>query len=933
MKHRFLLVFFLAITWHALGQFYDNGQDPFSIRWKQLNTPHFQFIFPSLLDSLAQVYAYNLEQVYSGVNQSLPVNPKKLPVILHSQTILANGEVGWAPARMNLFSVAPQDNYFQPWEQHLVLHESRHNVQLNYLNQKTTKALGVLFGEAAVGAVLGVQVPLWFVEGDAVFYETAASKAGRGRVPDFGMPVKAQIQKKEIYSYGKAMFGSYRDFVPDRYAMGYQLVAYGRSVYGPGLWEQALNEVSKYPFFLRPFSKGLKMTSGLNERQFYKKVYDSLTIEKSGDAINEGVISLVKQIDKKYPVYTNYYNPQPLNEGLLVYKESYDEPGVFVFIDKTGSEQQLLMPGYVFDNTFSYHDSLLVWNEYRSTRYSHKNFINITSYDLRTHKLKYLQQKGKSFYSRIAPNGKEILSAEVDSLMHWYITIREIQQGALLEQYRFDTLQPLQPDWLPNSDGFVFIGVSDKGKSLGVINRNTREITWILKDELLEIQQPKALKSGVLLKGTYGTASNLFFYAYADEKWYLVTEQPYGVGEAFLKSDTLYYAAYTADGYRPVKQPLVLNSVLKPQAFTNDLVETIALQENLVSFSSKNRELYPVKNYSRFAHLFHIHSWAPLAIKAESDQVGIGASVMSQNVLSTSFLTVGYQYYRAENYHEYFVNYQYKGFYPIITTQYSLLDFAYDKPDQNGDLHHISGYQNYLYHNWTFPFYLDRGKWYRRINPAVAYQFIDVHYNPDTTLILNNRKQHKFQASLYMYQLQRTSFRDLAPKWGQSFYAQYETAPFDTAAVSQWTIFGRLYFPGLLKNHSLQFYGGYQQKQEGSFSLSSKLLYPRGYAALPYQELSSFQADYSFPLVYPDLNLLEVLYIKRITLDAFYDFGAYNYQNLWKTQQSIGGTLGFDFHALRFVAPIKFSLTYAHLLSTQKPYFGVNFSVNFSALY
>jgi hypothetical protein len=935
MNRFFLFFIFFLIVLQSLGQYYDNGQAPFSVRWNQINTPNFQLIFPEPLDSLAQVYASYLEQVYPNVNKSIQVQPKKLPVVLHHKTIMANGEVGWAPARMNLFAVAPQDNYFQPWNQHLVLHESRHNVQLTKLNTGTTRALGWVFGEQAVAAVLGLHLPLWFVEGDAVAFETGSTLAGRGRIADFLMPLKAQVNEKGIYSYGKAMFGSYADFVPNRYVLGYHLTANGSLQYGNGLWNQTLDYVARNPWHPRPFSGSLKKQTGLPERKFYKaslqaliKSNESTSIEVADTLSGYRFISKHSKSD-----YVNYYHPLAVKGGVLAYKTSLGEIGSFVLIDTSGNETSLYKPGLVFDNVFSGNDSLLVWNEYRATRFEQQNYANIVVYNFKQKDITYLQTRGRAFYSKINSQANQIVSSEVDESLQWSLTVRDLYSGELIQKVLFDTLQPVQPEWDETGKRVAFIAISSSGKSLGILNLETGKTDWLLKNELLELNQPFFVPGGLLFKGTYNNVSNFFYYAFDSKKYFLLTQTAYGVGSASYANGEILFSEYTSDGYKLSAQKLLPLFEAKPQAYQDALVEHLAKQEQVVDFSKSSFGEYPVTKYRRISHLFNLHSWAPLAIRTESNEVGIGASLMSQNVLSTSFLSAGYQYHRAEAFNEFFVNYTYKGFYPIVENEYRWNDFAFIGTDQHSQTHHISGSQHYFNHNWSFPFLFDRGKWFRRLSLGMGYNYIGINYNPDTTLVLTNKIQHKTRLSAFIYQLRRTSLRDLAPQWGQVFYMQGEKTLNSNKPEYQWTFWGRLYFPGLLKNNSWQLYGGWQQKEENVFVLPNRLAYPRGYALYDFETLLTYRMDYHLPLWYPDLNVFEALYIKRLTLNLFHDLASYTWQGAKRYQESLGATLGFDFHAFRFVAPLHFSITYAHKQTLNEPYLGINFIVNFNALY
>jgi hypothetical protein len=919
----------------VLGQYYDNGQAPFTVRWNQINTPNFQLIFPESIDSLAQVYASYLELTYPSVNKSILAQPKKLSVVLHHKTIMANGEVGWAPARMNLFAVAPQDNYFQPWNQHLVLHESRHNVQLNKLNTGTTRVMGWVFGEQAAAAVLGLHLPLWFVEGDAVAFETGSSLAGRGRVADFLMPLKAQVAEKGIYSYGKALFGSYADFVPNRYVLGYQLVADGSLRYGSSLWDHTLEHVARNPWQLRPFSNSLKKQTSMMERKFYQASLHELKQSHEFKSIKTrdtlpGYRSLTKTTKLDY---VNYHHPLDVQNGIIAYKTSLSKIGAFVFIDSLGNEKTIYKPGYIFDDVFSGNDSLLVWNEYRATRFEQQNYANIVVYNFKQNVITYLQTRGRTFYSNINSQASQIVSSEVDESLQWSLTVRDLLSGELLQKIAFDTLQVVQPAWDELGKRIAFIAISSAGKSLGVLNLETGKTDWLLKNELLEVNQPFFVPGGLVFKATYDNVSNFFYYSFNSKKYFLLTQTAYGVGSASYANGEVLFSEYTSDGYKLSAQKLLPLYEAKPQAYHDALVGHMAKQEQVVDFSKSNFGDFPVTKYRRISHLFNLHSWAPLAIRTESNDVGIGASLMSQNVLSTSFLSAGYQYHRAEAFNEFFVNYTYKGFYPIIENEYRWNDFSFSKTDQEMKTHLISGTQHYFNHNWSFPFFFDKGKWYRRLNLGIGYNYIDINYHTDTTLVLTNRTQHKSSISAFVYQLQRTSHRDLAPQWGQVFYMQGEKTLNSSKPEYQWTFWGKLYFPGLLKNNSWQLYAGYQQKEEGLFVLTNRLAYPRGYALYDFETLLTYRMDYHLPLWYPDLNVFEMFYIKRLTLNLFHDLASYTWQGAKRYQESLGATLGFDFHAFRFVAPLHFSITYAHKQTLNEPYLGINFTVDFNALY
>jgi hypothetical protein len=88
MKKSLLLVFGLLSPFLDLAQVSTNSlqQNPPSVRWSKINTPHFRLIFPTTNTEEGQRLANVLETVYEPVSSSLGKNPRKISVLLQNQT-------------------------------------------------------------------------------------------------------------------------------------------------------------------------------------------------------------------------------------------------------------------------------------------------------------------------------------------------------------------------------------------------------------------------------------------------------------------------------------------------------------------------------------------------------------------------------------------------------------------------------------------------------------------------------------------------------------------------------------------------------------------------------------------------------------------------------------------------------------------------------
>ena len=169
-------------------------------------------------------------RLYRHAN-TLGQKPKKIAMIMHADGGVSNGNVALAPRKSELYTM-PSQEPGDAWLEHLCTHEFRHVVQFDKINQGLTHGLYYLFGEIFPIAVVGVYLPMWFLEGDAVCFETSVGHVGRGRSPEFLGEMKAQMVEKGIYSFPKAILGSQKDYVPNRYNMGYFMTANTRRHYG-----------------------------------------------------------------------------------------------------------------------------------------------------------------------------------------------------------------------------------------------------------------------------------------------------------------------------------------------------------------------------------------------------------------------------------------------------------------------------------------------------------------------------------------------------------------------------------------------------------------------------------------------------------------------------------------------------------------------------
>lgn len=924
-SRRLLFLFFALATLSAHGQFYDSGQDRF-MRLSHIKTEHFDVIFPRSEKQLGLLYANNLEQVYKTGGLSLNWHPRRVPAVLRTATAYSNGEVVWAPRRMNLMTTALPDNYPQRWDQQLVLHEFRHVVQTDKLNQGASLYLGYLFGEQYTGLLLGLHVPLWFMEGDAVTYETGASLSGRGRTSNFENDLAAQVSQKGIYHYHKGMFGSYADHVPTKYHLGYQLVNYGRINYGAELWQNCLNRVATHPIALRPFGRAIRNTIGLREPEFYRKALEPLVAPIKAEPENATIITSCNSDN-----YANYFFPHNVAGEIVAYRENMSDIAAIVRIDSSGKERIIKHTGLMAVKHLSASNGTLVWNQRRATRWEMFNHSQIVTYNFDKHRKRTIVRRGRYHISTLSESGQLIASACYTDSTHWGITIHDLK-GRLVQRIPTGKAVPVSLAWTDNDRKMACIINIDNVKRVIIYDLSSRQADTIFSaaDDISDIV---VANRTILFTGDYNGNTAWYQYDKADSSCRLVATSGFGTGSGSVSGDTLLFTFYTADGYMIAKKKITdgqIDSGL-PQTRETDYTRHLSATEQQVKFDSDSS--FVVKRYSRLAHLLNIHSWGPLSVRIDENEIGPGLTFMSQDALSTSFLTAGYQYYIADRIDDYFAEYLYKGFRPIIGVRGDLKFTDLKITDKRGNIREFESKMHELSAVLQLPMVLHNGAFNTTAQLQTGYQLRQQIIEEKT----NRRNQsdtllQTTSYTAYLQHLRRMSHRDLQPRLGFTLRADYMNYLYGESADYQASVQGRIYLPGLLANHGFSIYGAYQERGRNNLIFNNSVSYPRGYLSTANTRFVSLLTSYAMPILYPDICIANTLYIKRIKTTMFFDC-AKLYNQCWDNLQSTGVDVTADFYIFRIPVPVTAGVRYSRLLTLNDNYFRFLLSMNFNSLF
>jgi hypothetical protein len=271
--------------------------------------------------------------------------------------------------------------------------------------------------------------------------------------------------------------------------------------------------------------------------------------------------------------------------------------------------------------------------------------------------------------------------------------------------------------------------------------------------------------------------------------------------------------------------------------------------------------------------------------------------------------------------------------YPILDFQVDYgkrESYTYDTANQRVD---FSWMETNFSSEVSVPLNFSSGRFFRKLEPSV--EFIYSQADVDTVIpdILNESYNFKtIDYRIYGFNLLKTVERDMYSRWGQIVDVMLRTAPFDGDIPG--SMFGaqtRLFFPGLFRHHSLNFYAGYQLRPDNTQFFGNMISYPRGYSHQYSDELASFAINYKFPILYPDFSVSSLLYLKRLKANLFFDYAEGIYKGVNTAYNSTGIDLVADVHVLRFLAPLELGYRLIYFPGEQTFASQFLFSVNFNS--
>ncbi len=912
MAYRILLIFLIFHATLFVAHSQQFGGNPPSIKWKQINSSPVRVIFPRSLDSTAERVANVISWLDKTTPNTIGNQKRKVNLVLQNQTTISNAYVSLAPFRSEFF-LTPEINSFEigslPWPDQLAIHEFRHVQQYNNFNVGISKLLRILFGEDGQALANGAAIPNWFFEGDAVYNETNVSNQGRGRIPFFYDPYRSLWAAGKNFSWMKLRNGSYRDFIPDHYALGYLFVAYGREKYGDDFWKNVTHDAAAFKGLFYPFQKAIKKYSGKDYVQFrndalnyFKNYFNDQPIQPLHTPSNE-------YINEEYPVRMN-------EDEMVLMKSGYRKIPSFIIRSASG-DIKIKSRDISLDNYFSYRNGKVVFASYRpDARWGYRDYSDLRIIDLNTGKEQSLTNHTKYFTPDISPDGQKVIATQVtpdgNSTLH---LLNAVNGNVLSIIPNPDKLFYTYPKFY-NDNSIIAAVRNQQGKmSLAMVSLPGGAVDYLTPLTYNVIGFPSVTNDTIYFTSASGKNDRLFAYKMNSKKIFsLASSTLEGIGsyQPSAYHDKLAFTTFTASGFKI--QEVHLSALQWDEVKPVDIAPlnfgiSALSKTNADELGSVPKEQFTVAKYSKATGLLNFHS-----IQPDVNDPEYTLTLLGENILNTLESQLSFTYNRSEQWKKIGFSTIYASLFPYISAGVSYTI------DRRGRYHGKTVYWNELepQAGLSVPLDLSKNRSISKLNFGSNYIYNQTDFQ-GTYKDSIGRISYSYLNNFLTFsnQVQKTR-QQIFPSFAQTISISYKRAVTHYEG-SQFMIDGSLYLPGLGVNHSLVLNGAFLQKDTiNQLNFSSSFPFSRGYSSINLYQMMKWGATYHLPLCYPDAGIANIVYFLRVRGDIFYDETHVNdfYSSGAKFKadfRSVGSEVYFDTKWWNQVV-LTFGIRYSHLL-------------------
>ena len=958
----------------ATAQYYSWGADA-PMKWSSIETPDVRAIFPDSAENAARRSLFYAGLIRDDIGYGFARGPMRIPFVLHAENFQANGMVMYMPKRVELLTIPDGESYSMPWIKQLTAHEYRHVVQFNNLNRGVFRLLRYVAGQQSPTVGL-LCMPGWAMEGDAVMAETAMSSFGRALQPAFTLGYRAmgrvgtdRTGTRYRRNTDKWFCGSYRDYVPDHYRIGYQINAYAEARYGENVWNKVARYGTRNPYLIATTHFGLKKYYGTTVNRLFRETFDAL--QRHWDSLPARPNSARPLCELPDGNYTAYKWPLPLNDTLLLaVKEDYDCPSRLVLFDRrTGAEKVVARTGPLSSRPVI-SGRRIWWSEYRSSRLFEERVHSRLCYaDLPEETVLPDGSKRSAGRPGTFKGIRNALypTAVGETGLAWV----EYTPASGYSVVRYDGLTQNERIPVPADKELHGLAWDDATDALYALITDDSGM-WISRFDDDGTLHPLTEGAYITLSDLRAGGGKLYFGSIAsgrDEvhsldlatgRQYRLTASTYGAfdGAPADGGASLLLTTYDRRGYALATQSTASARPVAPSHLPLNVVNPPRKRWPVINLDTVRFETadsvdrtarHPARRYRKALHALNVHSWLPVAfdpfeaVDEHKADLDFGATVLSQNLLSNTEAFAFYGWNRDEgSLIKAGLRYDGWGVRLGFSASYGgdRLVYALTTPDpETGDPIRQPRPQAEKYYSFeasaSLPLLFQSGYHTRRLTLSAEWNYsngkvadLGAIRRDEAGNIVNIDRigyrdgLHKLTFGIGYSDQVRMAYRDFAPRFGWLLQANCSVDPSNDDFSKLLAGYAQLYLPGFALHHSLKLAATFQTSVGGArfapgyrpLSYRSSLLIPTGFAssAIESDRYRACSADYQLPVWYPDGGICAVVYVKRIRLNLGGQLAQFRIPGSGRMEQkriwSAGGDLIFDFNIFR--TPANYTSTF-----------------------
>lgn len=917
-----LLILFIVYASIAKSQVNSQGfgAHPNGQNWHILKSPAIRVIYPEGMESRSQRIANIINHISDSFTRSVGSKRYAFDLVLQNRTTIPNGFVALAPARSEFFCTPPSNNNMVgslDWLDILTIHEYRHILQTANTRHGLTKVGSYLAGQRVWSIINAINIPNWYLEGDAVITETALTNSGRGRAPFFTKEFRTFANENKFYHYYKLRNGSFKTLLPDHYLLGYLMLTQVRNEKGNDVTATVLKQASALKGIFYPFSRAMKRNTGYTTKQLYNKSITEFykTADKNVTNSNIKPATPVTTIPKK--TVTFYHSPRYLTDGSIVaIKSSFKKIESLCRITQNGKEKKLTGIGKSFDSYITVGNDIVAWTENtQDPRRANLNYTEIVLFNTKTNTKKRLTEKSRYFSPVVSKDGLKVAAVHATNEQLYTIVILDINTGKVMQ-----TLPNKQNAFLSrmawlNDNELVALSKLNSRLAIVKYTLSSGDLIELTPRTYHNMEGISTHGNDIYFQSDFSGIDNIYSIA-ADrnKEIYQITNVAVGAYLPDVSADgkEIIFSEISSMGLN-ISKTAAGNNTIYPVTITEPadmpMFETVANSSEGGDILHKiPNQIYPSKKYNNLFRGLKLHSWSISPSNATPK-----LQVQMNNILNDVGIKFGGGINRNENNSSFYDAELVIGrYFPEIKLLSSQSERVYDILKDNDTIKVRSNEFAYGI-NLGIPLLWVKDNFNTHLQANVGFSQRAISESVAGKDNLKDQNFGSYDIGFSFGTIKRTALQNVGPNLGFTLDGNYTKAV--NMQVEKLNAITKTFLPGISANHHVVLKAGYQKEllTNQAYQYVDNFDYPRGFFGIINDEVSMYSVTYGLPLAYPDFGLFGITYFKRVRANLFYDAATTKINNTSQQYASAGIELIFDnvhFNAL----PISFGVRSAYLL-------------------